>query len=224
MYAAAKEFVDDARKEEKEYQSAKGRIYNPYTGKYEAKSTGPATLTKMYAEADSMRKELQEGKADWGQAYNRIAAQYPEANKPIPGDPSGKTYIDAALGGQAVMEGGVYNPEKSAGYAKAGYGATTAGEYFSRPDASGQTKYYYGSKDKPQASQEITPDQYLKGTSKSESIVEGSKLLTDVLDLYKQEGYTKKDLEAIIKKKYDIIPDVAQQWLDENFDFWGNAK
>ena len=178
----------------------------------------------MYAEADATRKEIQDGKMDWGQAYNRIAAQYPEANKPIPGDASGKTYIDAALGGQAVMEGGVYSAEKSTGYAKAGARDQAGSEYFSKPDASGQTKYYYGNKDNPQTAQEITGDQYLKGTSKAESVIGGSKSLTDVLDLYKQEGYSKGDLETIIKKKYGSIPDVAQQWLDESFDFWGNAK
>lgn len=123
MYDASKQMLDDARKEEKDYQSAKGKIYNPYTGGYESKpgtGTGTAAMTKMYTEADATRKEIQDGKIDWGQAYNRIAAQYPDANKKIPGDPSGKTYIDAALGGQAVFDGGQYNPEKSTGFAKTG--------------------------------------------------------------------------------------------------------
>lgn len=59
MYKASKEMLDNYKKEQQEYQKARGNIYNPDTGKYEAlpKKQGPAS--SIYKKAlDDMRAEL----------------------------------------------------------------------------------------------------------------------------------------------------------------------
>ncbi len=121
MFNAAKDMLDKSIADEKAYQAAHGKIYNPNTGKYEAKpGSGSGASSKMFTEADKIRKEIQDGKLDWGQAYGRMAAQFPEFNKPVPGG-GGKTYIDDALGGQAKFTAtGEYDAEGSTGFAKAG--------------------------------------------------------------------------------------------------------
>ena len=171
MYSAAKDLLDQNRKEEKEYQEkVKGAIYNPATGKYEAKpktGSGTTAMNKMYTAADTIRKELTAGTMDWGQAYNRIAAQYPEFNKPIPGDATGKTYIDAALGGQAVYNQSGYSPEESTGFAKQGTRTTSK--------ASKREEGYQGLK----ADLDNMPDGIDRETAKALALEAYGDILTD---------------------------------------------
>ncbi len=98
-------------------------------------SVSDKALKAMFSEADSMRKELADGKLDWGQAYNRIARQYPDFAIP---DSSGKTIIDDALGGSAGYDPqtGTFDSSKASGYATSG----TKNDYKLSPDQ--VTKYY----------------------------------------------------------------------------------
>lgn len=99
-------------------------------------SVSDKDLKAMFNEADSMRKELADGKLDWGQAYNRIARQYPDFAVP---DSSGKTIIDDALGGSGGYDPstGTFDSSKATGYAKSG----SDSDYKLSPD---QVTRYYG--------------------------------------------------------------------------------
>lgn len=104
-------------------------IAKPAGGGGGGSSVSDKDLKAMFNEADSMRKELADGKLDWGQAYNRIARQYPDFAIP---DSSGKTIIDDALGGSAGYDPqtGTFDSSKASGYATSG----TKNDYKLSPD------------------------------------------------------------------------------------------
>lgn len=82
-------------------------------------SVSDKQLKAMFNEADSLRKELADGDLEWGQAYNRIARQYPELAVP---DANGSTIIDDALGGSGGYDPatGTFDSSKATGFAKPG--------------------------------------------------------------------------------------------------------
>lgn len=116
MYSFAKELLDNSKQDQDKYQSAMGKIWNPNTGKYESKPRaggGTPTTDKVFAAGDKLRADLAKGTLDWGQAFNRIKAQYPDA-------PNEK--IDAALGGSGGYNQGTgtFDPSKATGFAQPG--------------------------------------------------------------------------------------------------------
>jgi hypothetical protein len=82
-------------------------------------SASDKDLKAMFSEASKLMPELAKGSLEWSQAYNRIAAQYPEFAVP---DAAGKTIIDDALGGSAGYNPatGTFDQSKATGFAKAG--------------------------------------------------------------------------------------------------------
>lgn len=117
MYSAAKAILDSVNQEQKEYQTAKGNIYNPNTEKYEAKPKPPGSGTPkadpMFAAADKLRDDLSKGTVDWGQAWNRLKAQFPNSKNQD---------IDAALGGSGGFDEatGQFDQSKATGFARQG--------------------------------------------------------------------------------------------------------
>lgn len=87
-------------------------------------STTDKELSQMFDEADQLRDDLASGKIDWGQAYQRIAREFPQFNEP---DASGRTAIDDALGGSAGYDPatGTFDSSKATGYAREGQGSKT---------------------------------------------------------------------------------------------------
>jgi len=115
MFTYAKDIMSEAKKEQDTYQSAMGKVYNPNTGEYEKKpgaGGGSSESSKMFAKADSLRKDLAAGTIDWGQAFNRVRAEFPNVDA---------KQIDDALGGKAAFKpDGTYDAGASTGFAKAG--------------------------------------------------------------------------------------------------------
>ena len=114
MYTYAKDILDESKSEQKEYQKALGKIYNPNTGKYESKpGTGTGATSKMFAKADVIRKDLQNKTLDWGQAFNRIKVEFPSVED---------SQIDKALGGSAGFDAGTgeFDPAQATGFAREG--------------------------------------------------------------------------------------------------------
>ncbi|MEK7578401.1 MAG: hypothetical protein AAB456_01615, partial [Patescibacteria group bacterium] len=164
-------------------------------------------ITKeMFGEADKLRGELSKGTLDWRQAWNRLKSQFPS----VPDN-----QIDSALGGSAGYnpQTGAFEKEKATGFAREGARAGTEAKYSTRP-VGDETKFYYGN-------QEITPEQYHAGTSKAEGAViseqTGEQKLISVLDQYKSMGFKKGDIKKLLKDKYGSVPDVAADWIDENY-------
>lgn len=87
-------------------------------------SASDKDLKAMFNDADALRDDLASGKIDWGQAYNRLARQYPDFNVP---DNSGRTILDDALGGSGGYDAatGSFDPGKATGYAVQGSQETT---------------------------------------------------------------------------------------------------
>lgn len=82
-------------------------------------SVSDKELKAMFSEASKLMPNLAKRDLEWDQAYNRIAAQYPDFA--IPGA-DGKTIIDDALGGSAGYDPqtGTFDSSKASGYAKSG--------------------------------------------------------------------------------------------------------
>lgn len=92
MYDTAKELLDQSMADEKSYQSAFGKIYNPKTGLYEAKpkSSGTKKADDDEKEIKAFQKDAADwiGKLDdpdptkrvaWGTAFDSLKAKYPKA-------------------------------------------------------------------------------------------------------------------------------------------------
>lgn len=60
-----------------------------------------------------------------------------------------------------------------------------------------------------------TPTQVVESTQVESNI-------TDVLQQYKNNGYSKDDIEKLLTKKYGFVPAPAKGWLDKNFEKKGN--
>lgn len=92
-----------------------GRIGKPMrsSGGGGGGSSSGANMEDLFNEADALRKELAKGDVDWGQAWNRLKAQFPQADNGM---------IDAALGGSAGFDPqtGEFDPTKATGFGQEG--------------------------------------------------------------------------------------------------------
>ncbi len=211
MYDSAKSLLDDSMKQQQgELREIGGSLYqvsyDPATGGYKtvlvkgkpADGSGSPATNKLFTEADGVRKELAEGKIDWGQGFNRMKAQFP-------GVPDSQ--IDAALGGSGGYDPatGSFDQSKATGFAKEGNRSGkvdyTDQEYKKLREANidpnniaAADSYLYG---KDEGAPGITEDWLRSAGIKEKKIAE----TMAAIKLYKDAGYTDKQILDLMGKK-----------------------
>ena len=108
------QFVPGTARQKAGYFNKTTGVFTPLDGvSTGGTGAGGGSNSKIFTEADKLRKDLASGALDWGQAWNRLKAQFPTANNAT---------LDDALGGDAGYDTktGQFDPAQATGFAKGG--------------------------------------------------------------------------------------------------------